>query len=57
MNFLVGADWRNLFDVIIVEARKPSFFTDQFRPMRIFDEKTNMHTWGEKIKIITEQNH
>lgn len=34
MTYLVGEDWRNLFDVVIVQARKPKFFTEQSRPLR-----------------------
>lgn len=26
MSYLLGQDWRNFFDVIICQARKPSFF-------------------------------
>ncbi|KAM9074424.1 5'-nucleotidase domain-containing protein 2 isoform 1-T1 [Megaptera novaeangliae] len=29
MRHMVGADWRQLFDVVIVQADKPSFFTDR----------------------------
>lgn len=28
MRHMVGPDWRQLFDVVIVQADKPSFFTD-----------------------------
>jgi len=26
MSYLLGEDWRNFFDIIICQARKPSFF-------------------------------
>lgn len=29
MRHMVGPDWRQLFDVVIVQADKPSFFTDR----------------------------
>ncbi len=29
MVHMVGADWRSMFDVIIVQANKPSFFTQE----------------------------
>lgn len=29
MNFIMGKDWRDLFDVVIVQADKPSFFNDR----------------------------
>lgn len=28
MTHMVGEDWRDFFDVIIVQADKPHFFTD-----------------------------
>ncbi|KAM3927011.1 5'-nucleotidase domain-containing protein 3 [Leptodactylus fuscus] len=34
MNFIVGKDWRDLFDVVIVQADKPNFFNDKRRPFR-----------------------
>lgn len=34
MKYLVGDDWRDLFDVVIVQARKPKFFTEHSRPLR-----------------------
>jgi len=34
MTFLCGDDWREFFDVIIVNARKPKFFTEHSRPLR-----------------------
>lgn len=29
MRHMVGPDWRQLFDVVIVQADKPNFFTDR----------------------------
>ncbi|XP_044133225.1 5'-nucleotidase domain-containing protein 3 isoform X1 [Bufo gargarizans] len=34
MNFIVGKNWRDLFDVVIVQADKPNFFNDKRRPFR-----------------------
>lgn len=48
---LVGDDWRDLFDVVIVEARKPRFFTDESRPMRVFDKQSGTHLWDRVIKL------
>lgn len=31
MRYIVGKDWRDLFDVVIVQAEKPSFFNDKRR--------------------------
>lgn len=48
---LAGKDWRNVFDVVIVQARKPRFFTDESRPMRLFDERTGTHLWDRVTKL------
>ncbi|XP_010790629.1 5'-nucleotidase domain-containing protein 3 [Notothenia coriiceps] len=34
MNFIVGKDWRDLFDIVIVQADKPGFFNDRRKPFR-----------------------
>ncbi|KAM8972900.1 5'-nucleotidase domain-containing protein 3 isoform 1-T1 [Pelodytes ibericus] len=39
MNFIVGKDWRDLFDVVIVQADKPNFFNDKRRPFRKVTER------------------
>ncbi|XP_053114320.1 5'-nucleotidase domain-containing protein 3 isoform X2 [Hemicordylus capensis] len=39
MRFIVGKDWRDLFDVVIVQADKPNFFNDKRRPFRKVNEK------------------
>lgn len=62
MSYLVGANWRDFFDVVIVQARKPKFFTDESRPIRLYDEKTSSHLWDrvfklEKGKIYYEVAH
>lgn len=59
MEMLAGDDWQQFFDVIIVNARKPRFFTDLSRPIREFDVSTNTHLWDrvvamEKGKIYYE---
>jgi len=45
MKLVVGEDWRNFFDVVIVQARKPKFFTDESRPLRVYDEENNTQLW------------
>ncbi|XP_076023015.1 5'-nucleotidase domain-containing protein 2 [Genypterus blacodes] len=37
MIHMVGKDWRDFFDVIIVQADKPHFFTDCMKPFRRLD--------------------
>ncbi|KAG7455847.1 hypothetical protein MATL_G00245370 [Megalops atlanticus] len=39
MNYIVGKDWRDLFDVVIVQADKPSFFNDRRKPFRRLTDK------------------
>ncbi|TRY83440.1 hypothetical protein DNTS_016196 [Danionella cerebrum] len=39
MNYIVGKDWRELFDVVIVQADKPSFFNDRRKPFRRVTDK------------------
>ncbi|XP_069874694.1 5'-nucleotidase domain-containing protein 2 isoform X2 [Dipodomys merriami] len=60
MRHMVGPDWRELFDVVIVQADKPSFFTDRRKPFRKLDEKGSLHwdriTRLEKGKIYRQGN-
>ena len=48
---MVGSDWENFFDVIIVQARKPSFFTDESRPVRIYDRHLDTHLWDKVTRL------
>ncbi|KAJ8261698.1 hypothetical protein GJAV_G00157300 [Gymnothorax javanicus] len=34
MEFIVGKDWRDIFDLVIVQAEKPGFFNDRGKPFR-----------------------
>ncbi|PNJ32527.1 NT5DC2 isoform 11, partial [Pongo abelii] len=58
MRHMVGPDWRQLFDVVIVQADKPSFFTDRRKPFRKLDEKGSLQwdriTRLEKGKIYRQ---
>ncbi|KAL6081011.1 hypothetical protein STEG23_029116, partial [Scotinomys teguina] len=60
MRHMVGPDWRQLFDVVIVQADKPNFFTDRRKPFRKLDEKGSLHwdriTRLEKGKIYRQGN-
>jgi len=51
MQFLVGKNWKNYFDVVIVQARKPRFFTDESRPLRIYDEIKQTQLWDRVTKL------
>ncbi|XP_042563306.1 5'-nucleotidase domain-containing protein 3 [Clupea harengus] len=39
MNYIVGKDWRDLFEVVIVQADKPGFFNDRRKPFRRVTDK------------------
>lgn len=51
MEFMLGSDWKNYFDVLIVQARKPKFFTDISRPIRVFDERSGTHIWDRVNRL------
>ncbi|XP_050314176.1 5'-nucleotidase domain-containing protein 3 isoform X1 [Anthonomus grandis grandis] len=51
MELLIGPDWKDYFDVLIVQARKPRFFTDVSRPIRVFDERSGTHIWDRVNKL------
>ncbi|GBM02043.1 5'-nucleotidase domain-containing protein 3 [Araneus ventricosus] len=61
MKYMIGPNWRDLFDAIVVQARKPKFFMDQSRPFRIYDVPSNSQLWEkvislEKGKVYIEGN-
>ncbi|XP_065840527.1 5'-nucleotidase domain-containing protein 3-like [Oscarella lobularis] len=45
MKYIVGNDWRDLFDVVVVKARKPFFFQDDDIPFRRQESSGDMPTW------------
>ncbi|ELU17493.1 hypothetical protein CAPTEDRAFT_6114 [Capitella teleta] len=47
MTHLMGTEWRDYFDVIIFNARKPKFFNDTTRPFRKFDPTTGLKSWNK----------
>ena len=47
MRHITGDDWRDLFDVVVVRARKPTFFTDANRFMGQMDKQTDRQTDGQ----------
>jgi hypothetical protein len=51
MELLVGRDWMQYFDVVIVQARKPKFFTDESRPFRIYDCESRTRLWDRVISL------
>ncbi|CAL4131879.1 unnamed protein product [Meganyctiphanes norvegica] len=58
MTHILNENWREYFDVIITNAKKPNFFTEK-RPFRILNEEIDTFTWDpveklEKGKIYAE---
>lgn len=51
MQFLVGENWKDYFDVVIVQARKPRFFTEESRPLRIYDEVKQTQLWDRVTRL------
>eukprot|EP01137_Pigoraptor_chileana_P011120 Opistho-2@61508 len=44
MTYMVGSGWRDLFDVILLDAHKPRFYNSE-RPFRRFDTRSHTKTW------------
>jgi len=51
MTFQVGEDWRSLFDVIIVQAGKPHFFTNNAQPFRELDLNRRVSFWDKVVEL------
>uniref|UniRef100_A0A8P4KAK3 5'-nucleotidase domain-containing protein 2 n=1 Tax=Dicentrarchus labrax TaxID=13489 RepID=A0A8P4KAK3_DICLA len=50
MTHMVGKNWRDFFDVVIVQADKPHFFTDCIKPFRRLDGNGDLR-W-ERIQSL-----
>jgi hypothetical protein len=37
--------WRDLFDIVIVQAMKPSFYSNSDRPFRLLNPRSMSQTW------------
>ncbi|XP_039290743.1 5'-nucleotidase domain-containing protein 3 isoform X1 [Nilaparvata lugens] len=55
MQWMVGPDWESFFDVIIVQARKPMFFTDESRPIRLYDKHSETQLW-DRVTALEKGN-
>jgi len=51
MAYMVGEGWRDLFDVIIVEAGKPHFFTNNGKPFREVDLDKGVSRWDKVTRL------
>ena len=45
MTYMFDENWRSLFDIVIVNAKKPSFFTAAGRHFRVYSPKTGRLKW------------
>ncbi|KAJ1095337.1 hypothetical protein NDU88_000502 [Pleurodeles waltl] len=54
MRYMVGKDWRDFFDVVIVQADKPHFFNDCIKPFRRVDANGDLR-W-DKITQLEKGN-
>ncbi|KAG8554377.1 hypothetical protein GDO81_003776 [Engystomops pustulosus] len=50
MKYMVGQDWRDFFDVVIVQADKPHFFNDCIKPFRKVDGNGDLK-WDRITKL------
>ena len=51
LRHVLGNDWRDLFDVVVVSAHKPDFFTSN-RPFRHFNPKRGVPDWSKVTKFL-----
>jgi len=51
MNYIVGPGWNELFDVVILMARKPKFFAGSMRPFREFSPDGGGLHW-QQVKSL-----
>ena len=54
MTYMFDENWRSLFDIVIVNAKKPSFFTAAGRHFRVYSPKTGRLKW-QKVATFREQ--
>ncbi|XP_061469951.1 5'-nucleotidase domain-containing protein 2-like isoform X2 [Rhineura floridana] len=50
MRYMVGKNWRDFFDVVIVQADKPHFFNDCVKPFRRLDSNGDLQ-WDKINKL------
>ena len=51
MIYMLGQDWRRLFDIVIVNAKKPSFFSAKKRHFRVFSPRTGRLKWQRVVNL------
>mmetsp|Transcript_31050 Transcript_31050/g.66085 ORF Transcript_31050/g.66085 Transcript_31050/m.66085 type:complete len:617 (+) Transcript_31050:256-2106(+) len=55
MNYVIGPDWRDQWDVVIASAGKPSFYTEDNRPFREVDIGSGKVKFKQVLKL--EKGH
>lgn len=45
LRYILGDDWTNLFDVTVVSAKKPHFFSKDNIPFRRYDPEIDARLW------------
>jgi len=51
MAYMVGESWRDLFQVIVVQAGKPHFFTNSSQPFRQYDYSRRVFFWDKVTSL------
>ncbi len=51
LSYTLGKDWQTLFDVVVVSARKPHFFSSDSIPFREYDPNLDTRTWEKVTKM------
>lgn len=51
MIYMLGKDWQNLFDLVIVSAKKPSFFDAKKRHFRVYSPRTRRLKWQRVVSL------
>lgn len=51
MSYIIGHNWRELFEVIIVQAGKPHFFTNNGKPFREVDMRRKIGRWDKVSQL------
>lgn len=55
MKYVLGDDWMNLWDAVIVSAGKPAFYTDQRRPFREVNKDNSRVTFRKVSGVIDSE--
>lgn len=55
MKLICSEDWQKYFDVIVCNARKPSFFMSRLKPFRLYDPEAKLKLWN-KVEYLERGN-